>query len=246
LITLCYLPSDFKRTAATQFGIDTLKLRDLIPSDCPAQLTDLVLECCSYAPHNRPDFEKVVTRLLDIKALLPHFSIPLPFTFEYFESIDVSAQEGQPPRSVVVEEIKFKEYWVDEAENEFPEYEEIEFKELTLEEANRLQIPNTIAKRNPTPVPVESQSSRERANYEEAPLTPLFHSITVAKETPTPKKQLNIDAEPDDVEYLAMAELSLEAANVVEIPEEEYVLPDALDFDSSVIAKNEKYSYYYN
>lgn len=38
----------------------------MVPVDCPAQLMDLVLDCCSFLAYSRPDFEKIVTRLLGI------------------------------------------------------------------------------------------------------------------------------------------------------------------------------------
>lgn len=73
LVTQCYLPTDLKRTAATQFGISVLAFKELLPPDCPAQLVDLVLDCCNYVTSSRPSLEKVIHKLNDIREVLPRF-----------------------------------------------------------------------------------------------------------------------------------------------------------------------------
>lgn len=230
LITQCYLPTDFKRTAATQFGIDTLKLKDMVPPDCPAQLMDLVLDCCNFSAYSRPDFEKIVCRLLDIQALLPHFSIPAPLTYEYFEEVNVYEEESQPSRSrAAVEEIKYKEvpveeYFIDEAEDAM-EYEEITFKEVPVEY-------HTTGDCTP-----QSDGSA----HSEKLITPLFHSMYNRSNS----KSSTIEASDDEFDGLKTEEISLVNMKLVEIHDDE-LANEYTDFDNGVVTRNEKYSYYYN
>jgi len=259
LISLCYLPTDFKRTAATQFGIDIIKFKDLIPDDCPAQLADLVIDCCSFSSYSRPSFEKVVHRLADIQVLLPRFYIrPATRTFDYFEEILVGSTEGscRRPRAGV-EEIKFKEYLVDEAA--FGELEEIKFEELQLEEIKLQEVDFLDVEETE---PFSSESSTEGTSnlssgistIETPMIKPIFSSFSSynARGFESEKStdfENSSDSEDGEIDYLEMEEVSMVNLKVVEIPNGNEFKNSELvnnEFDSNVVTRNKKYSYYYN
>jgi len=93
LITQCYLPRDLPRTSATLYSLDNVKFRELVPDDCPSPLMDTVFDCTQYVSRNRPNFEKIVLRLTDIRAALPQFS-PRQFPAEFAHD----AAENERPK----------------------------------------------------------------------------------------------------------------------------------------------------
>jgi len=138
LLTQCYLPTDLKRTPANQFGLNVVKFKDLLPDDCPTQLSDLVIECCNQISNNRPNFENVIHRLHDIQYLLPFFSIMNEPVYEFEELLEevkehmISRRKSKrSSRTVVMQEIKIED--IEEEDLLFADNFEIEMSESISE-----------------------------------------------------------------------------------------------------------------
>eukprot|EP00004_Rigifila_ramosa_P013205 TRINITY_DN2912_c0_g1_i1.p1 TRINITY_DN2912_c0_g1~~TRINITY_DN2912_c0_g1_i1.p1 ORF type:complete len:429 (-),score=118.27 TRINITY_DN2912_c0_g1_i1:238-1497(-) len=58
-------PSDkvLARTPQRLFELDFEELKRHVPADSPAELTQIIIDCCQYEPHNRPHAKDLVPRL---------------------------------------------------------------------------------------------------------------------------------------------------------------------------------------
>eukprot|EP01120_Amphizonella_sp_Union-15-10_P017542 TRINITY_DN9773_c0_g1_i1.p1 TRINITY_DN9773_c0_g1~~TRINITY_DN9773_c0_g1_i1.p1 ORF type:complete len:354 (-),score=61.80 TRINITY_DN9773_c0_g1_i1:162-1223(-) len=62
LITRKMIAIDIPRLPEDAFGLNEERIResDLLPKDCPKELSDLGFLCCEYYPKDRPDFDRIV------------------------------------------------------------------------------------------------------------------------------------------------------------------------------------------
>jgi len=229
-----------------------MKFRELVPETCPTQLSDLVIDCCNYYPHNRPDFERVVHRLVDIRNMLPYFTGGSSISsYEEFEEALIPYNESSYREThdrVKAEEIKIKEYFVDEAANvisyEALEFEEIVLEELQMEDIEELDHHNLdeIDYRDIEEVEVDGVINLASSSAIE--ISPIFHSASPTKyhsrenlnDPQDDSLDENIYESVDDGNFIEMEELTLKVL----------VPPDnALEYGIDLVHRNEKYSYYY-
>eukprot|EP01089_Gocevia_fonbrunei_P014261 TRINITY_DN3869_c0_g1_i1.p1 TRINITY_DN3869_c0_g1~~TRINITY_DN3869_c0_g1_i1.p1 ORF type:complete len:438 (-),score=76.92 TRINITY_DN3869_c0_g1_i1:38-1351(-) len=66
IITRKKISLAFQRTPMEAFGMDVVKFKQLIPSDCPLEFAVVALECCAYEPEERPSFKELIGKLKKI------------------------------------------------------------------------------------------------------------------------------------------------------------------------------------
>lgn len=71
IITRRKITTELQRSALDAFGLDVDKFLDLVPSDAPAELTSIALECCVYEADQRPTFKALVPRLAQLMKTVP-------------------------------------------------------------------------------------------------------------------------------------------------------------------------------
>ena len=70
LITRQKVQDTFPRDASTLYNLDYSKVEPYVPKDCPPDLLELALECCSKEPEKRPSFREIISKLNQIRGRL--------------------------------------------------------------------------------------------------------------------------------------------------------------------------------
>jgi len=222
VLTQCYLPKDLKRTTADQFGLNTVRFKDLLPDDCPTQLSDLVIECCNQVSGYRPNFENVIQRLHDIQHLLPYFSILNEPVYEF--------EELEEAKEMLVSKRRSKR---NSTNVEKVDQKTVVMQELTFEE-------------------IQMAVQAEDLVFKGEPIELLEDEYEISETSTEYVSGASVDLDDDDEDELEMEEIKLENFTLIEIPDQSQSTHFSYEEHSKDLDKdhfvtlNEKYSFYYN
>lgn len=104
---------DIRRGYGTNYTLDASLFESLVPSDCPAELVQLTLQCCSDEPHSRPSFKEITKLLKAVKNDCPR---PTNDCRGYRES----TQDSPPPPTRITKNKKSKQKQISTAAPPLP------------------------------------------------------------------------------------------------------------------------------